>query len=357
MRPAALFVALATAFLCAADGADLQSLRIGGIDYVSLEDGASRIGLRLERSVSEATVLLKSGSQPVARLTDHSREIDLKGLRVFLGDPVATHGGAFYVSRTDYQVRLLPRLRPDLSGPPPRSPHVIAIDPGHGGVDHGAENKALGSMEKTYTLDVSLRLKKLLEGAGYAVVLTRDSDYDLPKPLRSEIANRAGADLFISVHFNSLYPNTKTTGAEVLSFPPESQRSTDSWSAGRKTDALMEDAPVNRFDAWNTLLGGMLHRRLIEALHAGDRGEKFEHLGVLHLLKCPGVLVEPAFISSNVEGAELATAEFRDRIAGALFAGVQDYAGQIRALQPPAVKAPDGAAPATALPRRPAAGP
>ena len=142
-----------------ADGADLPSLRIGGVDYVSLEDGASRLGLRLERLVPETTVMLKSGAQPVARLSDHSREIDLKGLRVFLGDPVAIHGGAFYVSRTDFEHRLLPRLRPDLCGPPPRPPHVIAIDPGHGGVDHGAENKALGSMEKTYTLDVSLTLK------------------------------------------------------------------------------------------------------------------------------------------------------------------------------------------------------
>lgn len=357
MRPSALFVALASALACVAQAADIPRLQVGVVDYVSLEEGASRLGLRLERLVPETTVLLKSGAQPVARLSDHSREIDLKGLRVFLGDPVVIHGGAFYVSRTDFEHRLLPRLRPDLCGPPPRPPHVIAIDPGHGGVDHGAENKALGSMEKTYTLEVSLTLKKLLEAAGYHVVLTRDSDYDLPKPLRSEIANRANADLFISVHFNSLYPNTKTTGAEVLSFPPESQRSTDSWSSGRRTDSLDQDAPINRFDTWNTLLGGMLHRRLVEALHAGDRGEKFEHLAVLHLLKCPGVLVEPAFISSNVEGAELGTAAFRDRIAQALFAGVEDYAQEIRSLQPPEVKAPIAAAPGRSLPERPAAGP
>ena len=77
--------------------------------------------------------MLKDGAKPVARLADHSRETDIKGLRVFLGDPVIEHGGKFYISRADFEYRLLPRLRPDLCGPPPRQPHVIVIDPGHGG--------------------------------------------------------------------------------------------------------------------------------------------------------------------------------------------------------------------------------
>jgi N-acetylmuramoyl-L-alanine amidase len=356
MRPAAFVLFLASACIAATGAAEPAVRRIGAVDYVSIDDGADRLGLRVVPLVAQSAVLLKEGARPVARLSDHSREIDLKGLRVFLGDPVIARGGTFYVSRADYLAHLVPRLRPDLCGPPPRQPKVVAIDPGHGGTDHGAENKALGTMEKTYALDVSLRLKRLLEGAGYTVVLTRDSDFDLPKAVRSEIANRANADLFLSVHFNSLYPNTKTTGAEILYFPARSQRSADSWRPGGNDNAEGKDASVNAFDPWNTILAGTLHRRILDALHDGDRGEKLEHLGVLRGLKCPGVLVEPAFISSDTEGAKLGNPEFRDSIAAAIFAGIQDYAEVIKALHPAPAQAPE-AAPAPRLPPSRPAGP
>src|SRR5271165_1622924 len=193
MRPAALALLLALALAPAAGAEEPPATRVGSVDYVSLRDAADRLGLRLVPADPPAAVMVKDGAKPVARLLDHSREIDLNGLRVFLGDPVVVRNGVFYVSRTDYRSHIVPRLRPDLCGAPPREPSVVAIDPGHGGTDQGATNRALGSMEKTYTLDVSLRLKRLLESAGYKVVLTRDADYDIPKLLRAEMANRADA--------------------------------------------------------------------------------------------------------------------------------------------------------------------
>ena len=360
MRPAAFALLLASAAACAAADTGLPVKRIGGLEYVKLDDGAAAMGLRIER-VSPQSVLLKDGAQPVARLADHSREIDLKGLRIFLGDPVVEHGGTFFLSRLDYEYRLVPRLRPAMCGPPPKIPRIIAVDPGHGGTDDGTGNRALHTTEKANTLDVSLRLKRLLEAAGYTVVMTRETDVDLPKALRSEIANRANADLLVSVHFNSLFPNIKTTGAEVLCFPPRTQRSADSWSPGKKDDAQSQDAPVNSFDAWNSVLAGALHRRILDAMHDGDRGEKFEHLGVLRGLKCPGVLVEPAIISSDKEGALLQSPEFRDKIAEAVFEGIHDYTEVIRSLHPAppqaggavAPPAPGGAPAARSVPSRP----
>ena len=347
----ALLLALGPGPVLAAEA--LPVIHSGGTEYVALEEGAIHLGLRLERSVPLTSVMLKDGSQPVAKLADRSRDADIRGLRVFLGDPVVERGGKFYVSRTDFEDRLAPRLRPELCGDPPRPPRVIAIDPGHGGADHGTENHALGSMEKTYALDVSARLKRLLEGQGYKVAMTRDSDVDVPKQIRSEIANQAGADLMISIHFNSLYPNTKTTGVEVLSFPPRGQRSTNSWSPGQANDSEQSAAPVNRFDPWNTFLAGFMHRRLLDSLRSGDRGEKFEHLGVLRGLKCPGVLLESAFLSSDAEAERLARPEYREKIAEAVVAGVADYAEALRRLQPASVAAP-GQAPAGAPPPAPA---
>jgi N-acetylmuramoyl-L-alanine amidase len=351
MRLAAFALLLSLAPACASAQAELPAIKNSGVDYVALDDGAARMGLRVERSVPSTTVMLKEGEKPVARLADGSRDTDIRGLRVFLGDKVIERGGKFYVSRNDFEYRLLPRLRPDLCGPLPRQPHVVALDPGHGGADDGTENHTYHTMEKTYTLDVAKRLKVLLTAAGYVVVMTRETDVDVQKQVRSEIANQANADLFISIHFNSLYPNTKTTGVELLEFPPRTQRSTNSWSPGEKNDAEEASSPINGFNAWNTVLAGSLHRKVLDTLKTGDRGEKFEHLGVLRGLKCPGVLVESAFLSSDAEAERLAKPAYRDVIAGAILAGIQDYADIIRRLRPPSISSP------SAAPTRPSAAP
>jgi N-acetylmuramoyl-L-alanine amidase len=347
MRLAAYVLAALAALAGVPAGAQSAAFRSNGIDYLSLSEGSEHLGLRTEKLDPPTAVILKEGAKPVARFSDHSRECDIRGLRVFLGDPVLERGGSFFVSRTDFQSRIQPRFRPDLGGAAPREPRLIAVDPGHGGMDRGTENRALGTMEKTYTLDVGLRLKRLLEAAGYRVVMTRETDTDVQKQTRSEIANLARADLFVSIHFNSLYPNTKTTGVEILSFPPRTQRSTNSWSPGEKDDSESQEAPVNAFNAWNTVLSEIMHRHLLEALRSGDRGEKFEHLGVLRGLRCPGVLVEPAFLSSDSEAPRLATPAFREEIASAILAGIEDYGQVVRSRGPATVTSP-GSAPAPA---------
>jgi hypothetical protein len=72
--------------------------------------------------VPDTAVMLKDGAKPVARLVDHSREIDVKGLRVFLGDPVVERGGEFYVSRADFHYHLMPRLGRTCAARPRRCP-------------------------------------------------------------------------------------------------------------------------------------------------------------------------------------------------------------------------------------------
>jgi N-acetylmuramoyl-L-alanine amidase len=353
MRPAALaFLFLSAAAAPTRARADSPPILSSGIEYVSLEDRAARLGLRLEHLAGPPAILLKDGAVPVAKLIDRSRDTDIRGLRVFMGDPVIERSGVFYVSRADYEYHLLPRLRPELCGIPPNPPRVIVVDAGHGGIDHGTENPRLRTMEKTYTLDVALRLRKLLEAAGYQVKMIREADVTVPKENRSTIANTMGADLYISIHFNSTYPNTKTAGVEVMSFPARGQRSTDSWSPGRSNDSERANAPINAYAPWNTILGSLLHRRLLSALHDGDRGEKFEHLAVLRGLDCPGILVEPAFLSSDTEAVSLATPAYRDAIAGALLGGIQDYTELVRRLHPSVLPPPVPAAtrPVTTVP-------
>jgi len=308
-------------------------VRQAGVDWIAMRAAAARFGLKQESTVKGRQVEW-SGDGLRFRLQPGSREVAVNGLRLFLGQPVMNRGGEPYLSLADFDRRLLARMRPGLCRIPTPRVHVVAIDPGHGGKDHGAENRRLGLMEKTFTLAVSLQLKSLLDAAGFSVILTRDTDVDVPKATRAEIANLSGADVFVSVHFNSLEPDTRTTGVEVLTFPLQGQRPDASWSTGAD-DSEARASPVNRFDPWSAALAGALHRNLLQTLRSGDRGEKTEHLAVLRPLNCPGALVEPAFISNDEEARRLSTRAFQERIAAAIASGILDYAASVPVPNPP----------------------
>ena len=361
--------ALGGASLASAGPAALPVDRFDRADYVSAIDVAQRLGLRLAWKGAGRELAL-SDQQHRVELAAESREATVDGLRVYWGDPVEVRAGRFFLSRTDYERRLLPLVRPGSIGSVPRAPLVIAIDPGHGGIDHGTENRRLALMEKTQTLDVAMRLGRLLSEAGYRVVMTRASDTKIELPVRALIANQAGADLFVSIHFNALKNDAKTRGTEIYTFPPRGQRSTDSW-ANHENNREMEAAPVNRWDPWSVVLAKSIHREVLSALRTEDRGEKLMHLAALRNLNCPGVLVESAYLSNDAEAMRVAAPAFRQQIAEAIFAGVRSYAAVLERLHagresgrrgsgdsqvksPPAIETSGRPAAASAHPTRPA---
>lgn len=299
--------------------------------YVDVVEMAATLGLHGKWLEHDKRFLLTGGDRRV-ELEVNSREVLVNGLRVFLGEPVSLHTGRPRVGRVDFDSCLKPMLRPDLLGGLPRRPRIIAIDPGHGGTDNGMENRRLGLKEKVLTLDVAQRLRKLLEARGYKVVLTRTSDkvYSEEKridlPMRGQVANRYHADLFVSIHFNSLYPDTHTSGTEVYVFTRAGQESDRSIGLLKANDAEREPSPVNRYDAWSALLAHLLHRDIIGELKTVDRGQKTMHAAVLRPLDCPGVLVESLFLSNDREARQAATPAYRERIAAAIAAGIEDYA-------------------------------
>ena len=299
---------------------------------VNVTDVAARLGLNVHWTHPALRVELSDGGRRLILETGR-REALINGLRVFLGHPVTASRGQLYVSAIDFEACLVPLLKPALIKRRPARPKIIAIDAGHGGVDQGTENRRLGYKEKTFTLDVSRRLKTLLEKQGYTVVLTRPTDATVDKLTRVMIANRAGADLFVSVHFNALPNDQKTQGSEVFTFAPQFQRSTNSWSPLEPDDTEIDSAPANRFDAWNSLLAHMIHRELLAGLKTWDRGKKIGHLGVLRGLTCPGVLVESGFLSNDTEARKIGTEAYRQQTAAALAAGIQAYVAQLDALR------------------------
>lgn len=307
----------------------LPTTRLAGIECVSAADLAAHLGFKCDLSESGKRAQLADGKSRVVLESDN-RECTVDGMRIFLGDPARTRGGQLYVTRTDAERCLTPLLRPGLGVSVPATPKVIALDPGHGGRFAGTENQRLGLQEKHLALDVAQRLKKLLEAAGYQVVMTRTADTELAPSLeadialRGEIANRAGADLFVSLHFNSLPNDSRTSGSEIYTFSPAGQRSSNSWGNGRD-DAEASASPVNRHDHWSVVLAQAIHRNVLATLKTNDRGKKINQLGALRRLDCPGVLVESAFLSNDTEARRVATPAFRQQIAEAVAAGVRDY--------------------------------
>lgn len=328
------------------------SLRVGKVDYVSATDIAIALGFKGAWTEPQKKLTLTSKTNAANRLEleadDRTAMVD--GLRVDLGYPTVLRRGKLYVSETDVARCLAALLRPNAVSPLPPRPMVIALDAGHGGADNGMQNERLGLKEKVLALDVVLRLKQQLEAAGYKIVLTRTSDAALSPEkrkdlgMRTEIANRAGADLFVSVHFNSLYPDTKTSGTEVYVYTPPGERSAEAWGIGAPDDSKPAQ-PVNRFDPWSALLAHQIHRHVLARLHTNDRGQKTKHLLVFQDLSCPAALIESVFLSNDAEARRAATAEYRQEIAEAIAAAIGDYAATIEALRP------RSAAPATSVRR------
>jgi N-acetylmuramoyl-L-alanine amidase len=150
--------------------------------------------------------------------------------------------------------------------------------------------------------------------------------------MRTEIANRAGAQLFLSVHFNSLYPDTKTRGTEVYVYTPPHQRSSGGLTIGKGDDSKPMQ-PVNRFDPWSSLFAHQLHRNVVSELGTPDRGQKTMHLAVLQDLNCPAALVESVFLSNETEARLAATTGYRQRIAESLAQAIRDYAAVVDAVR------------------------
>lgn len=213
----------------------------------------------------------------------------------------------------------------------------IVIDPGHGGHDPGA--RARGLTEADLVLDIALRLERLLlQQPGVEVVLTRRADVYVALEERTAIANRVGADLFLSIHANaSRAANARGVETYVLNFAtnPEAEAVAARENAGSsKTMSSLPEivraiALNNKIDE-SLDLARMVQAALYERLRRVDRntrslGVKQAPFMVLVGATMPGVLAEIAFLTNSREAALLKTERYRQQIAQALFDGIMRY--------------------------------
>lgn len=220
---------------------------------------------------------------------------------------------------------------------------TIVIDPGHGGIDPGATGHQ-GLKEKDVVLDVARRLRDRLAAPGkYRVLLTRDSDKKVFLKERVAFAKEQRADLFISIHINSLPPGSEHLNyVETYYFGPHAdQRSLElAEQENRDSDYLMGDfrEVIARIgDTLKTeesrLLADSIHTRLFDSLRRRnpallDARSKAGPFVVLLGVDVPSVLVEISCLSNKAEETRLSRAEYRDDIANYLEKGIVDYLEQ-----------------------------
>jgi N-acetylmuramoyl-L-alanine amidase len=317
----AVLIALVFVVSGMAAAPEFPSVRMFGVDYVDAHDFARRFDLTPSWTVPQKTMRLKNATTHLD-FTVHDVDAWLNGLRLFLAEPVVVSAGRLFLSKNDADELLVPILSRNATEP--RSPiKIIVIDAGHGGKDPGNQNSRLKLSEKTYTLDVARRLERLLQAQGFKVIMTRKSDKAVDLDRRAAIANKAKADLFISIHFNG-FSRSSVAGTETYVMTPRNQRSSP--QAERDEKMVRTRYPANKYDRWNASLGYQIHRALVTGLKSADRGLKRFRYSVLRSVNCPAVLVEAAFLSNDAEGKKVSTAAYRQRIAESIARGVQQHA-------------------------------
>ena len=188
---------------------------------------------------------------------------------------------------------------------------VIAIDPGHGGNDAGAIGPS-GVMEKTVTLNVALELEKMLKAEGAEVIMTRRTDKTVsPKgasasaieelQARCDVANRAKADIFISIHADS-FTNSSARGTTGYYYS--------------QTEGPM-----------SIKLADCIRKALCEQIRTPSRGTKPCNFYVVKNTDMAATLIELAFISNPEEEKIMSSKEGVLKCAQGIFDGIEDFFG------------------------------
>ncbi|OME87081.1 MULTISPECIES: N-acetylmuramoyl-L-alanine amidase family protein [Paenibacillus] len=171
----------------------------------------------------------------------------------------------------------------------------VVIDSGHGAKDSGAVG-ITGYLEKDYNLSLALKVKSLLEKEEHIeVYLTRTDDTFVELADRAAFANNLEADLFISLHANSL-PGSGASGTETFYYSPQSKK-----------------------------LGEIIQKHIVAVIGLPDRGVKSAGYVVIKRTKMPAVLIESAFLSNKKDEAILRDGKKQQEIAEAIVMGIKEY--------------------------------
>lgn len=240
-----------------------------------------------------------------------------------------------------------PQAAAKTSGPvEQRAIRKVVVDPGHGGKDPGAVGPT-GLKEKDVNLEISLRLKAILEDMGLLVVMTRDDDTFIPLSGRTALANREAADIFISIHCNAApwKKRARKTMRGSETYFLSLAKTDDARAAAALENAAIQfeqpDAKTKNLDEVQFILWDMVQNQYLtesadlaeyvqEALGSSlpfpSRGVNQAGFYVLNGAYMPAILVESAFISHKDEEKLLKRSDTKRKIAQAVAKGLANFA-------------------------------
>jgi N-acetylmuramoyl-L-alanine amidase len=253
-------------------------------------------------------------------------------------------------SASSTDMRSAQRVAPDFPEPPPQalnralfplSVKKIVIDPGHGGRQQGTASQS-GVSEKDITLDIALRLRRLLENESFDVLVTRETDNTVGLERRAEFANAHAADLFVSIHVNWIQPR-KVRAVETYFLGPTDDPAATKLVAMEDRDSgyslaeyrnLLEKVYMDTRRDESRKLAKAVQSELygsLSRINPGleDRGVKTAPFIVLIRTQMPAILVEVSCLSNEEEVKLLTSGDYKETIAQALSTGMRSYASKL----------------------------
>ena len=216
------------------------------------------------------------------------------------GSPDSGQGGNPEPTRPSPQPPTTPPRPPSNPVPLPTVPnerYVVVIDPGHGGRDPGAIG--IGGLRETdVVIDISRQVASLLQEQGVQVVMTRNTERFVDLAPRVAIAERADADLFVSIHANAIsLSRPEVNGAETYYYGS---------NAGRR-------------------LAASIQQSILQRTNMHDRGVREARFYVLRNTSMPAALVETGFVTGSQDAPRLRDSRFRTQMAEAIASGILNY--------------------------------
>ena len=259
----------------------------------------SRVLLRQQDSRTVVILVQPGTGTQIGELNQLNDQ--LLALQLQQAKPGLSSTASIPVPPPDRTTPVSPPVLNDRPVPLPRVPRgrvVVIVDPGHGGPDPGAIGVG-GLQEKEIVMSISQQVASLLEQQGIQAVLTRSGDYDLDLAPRVSMAERANANIFVSIHANSI----------DMSRPDISGLETYYYSSGSR-------------------LAQSIHNSILQNVDIKDRGIRTARFYVLRKTSMPSVLVEVGFVTGREDAAKLSNPSYRSQMAQAITRGILQYLQQ-----------------------------
>jgi len=331
---------LVTGAIC---GCATQPLGLPSAGGISLSDICQQYNIQWQfDSITQVVFLEYKGHKAKALI---GSEVVLLGQeKVILNAPLRRQNGIIDVP-DDFESKVITtfgavrsrlRFSGDLSN---LKIHTIVLDPGHGGKDQGARGLS-GVKEKDVNLDIARRLKDLLSEAGLKVILTRNSDEFISLNERTEITARSNADLFVSIHANSM-PNRNNHGMEVYYVKTYNKRDLDEEQRQRNERILLKHLNAEPKSTLQAIVADMMYElkvaesakvamRIVHdasnEMEIPNRGARRCRFFVVRNTLMPAVLIETGFLTNRQEEKKLNSGDYRQKLAEAIARSILTYA-------------------------------